>query len=240
MVQYLPAPTHLIYLVLGVIFVRRRSACSSCAETMAPRSGALASLRPRLAFRRRLRGRRCCWPFRLLVATWALVGFYGSLAPTLVRTVLGFASLLPSGLALFALAGSGGIAVILLRQHEPRTIVSLGAFALLAGVGTAIVALSLRSAVLFYMGTAISGAGFGAAFQGAVRNVIPHAQPSERAGVLSVIFVVSYLAMGLPAVIAGTLIVEQGNVLTTATEFGAVVMFLAALALLGTMRKTSR
>ncbi len=238
MVQYLPAPTHLIYVVLSVIFVAQAIGVFFMPETMAPRTGALASLKPRLSLPAAART-----PLLLaipaLVATWALVGFYGSLAPTLVRTVLGFTSLLPSGLALFALAGSGGIAVILLRQHEPRTIASLGAFALLAGVGTAIVALSLRSATLFYIGTAISGAGFGAAFQGAVRNVIPHAQPSERAGVLSVIFVVSYLAMGLPAVIAGTLIVEQGNVLTTATEFGGVVMILAALALLGAMRKSA-
>ena len=134
------------------------------------------------------------------------------------------------------LAGSGGIAVLLLRQHQPRVTVIFGAASLLIGVGVALVALMLPSAPLFFMGTAIAGAGFGAGFQGAVRNVISLAQPNERAGVLSVIFVVSYLAMGLPAVIAGTLIVEQGNVLATATEFGVGVMILAVLALLGAAR----
>jgi hypothetical protein len=43
--------------------------------------------------------------------------------------------------------------------------------------------------------------------------------------------------MGVPAVIAGTLIVEQGNVLTTAQEFGVAVMILAAVTLFGTLRR---
>jgi len=46
--------------------------------------------------------------------------------------------------------------------------------------------------------------------------------------------------MGLPAVVAGTLIVEQGNVLATAQEFGIAVMALAALALLGSLRQNKR
>jgi heme A synthase len=46
-------------------------------------------------------------------------------------------------------------------------------------------------------------------------------------------YVVSYLAMGLPAVIAGVLVVHGGGLSTTAQEYGVAVMLLAALALLG-------
>jgi hypothetical protein len=74
------------------------------------------------------------------------------------------------------------------------------------------------------------------AVQGAIGIVVPFAPPSERAGVLSVIFVVSYLAMGAPAVVAGYLVAQGGNITTTAREFGATVMVLAALALLGALR----
>jgi len=69
---------------------------------------------------------------------------------------------------------------------------------------------------------------------------VPLAVPQERGGVLSVIFVVSYLAMGLPAVIAGYFVVRSGDLFLTAWEFGAVVMALAALALMGTLLRTSR
>ncbi len=61
---------------------------------------------------------------------------------------------------------------------------------------------SARSA-LFFAGTAVSGIGFGAGFQGGIRTVVPQAAPHERAGVLSLLFVVSYLGMGVPAVAAG-------------------------------------
>jgi hypothetical protein len=77
------------------------------------------------------------------------------------------------------------------------------------------------------------GAGFGTSVQGAIGIVVPFAPPSQRAGVLSVIFVVSYLAMGAPAVVAGYLVAHGGNISTTARELGATVMILAALALLG-------
>jgi hypothetical protein len=62
----------------------------------------------------------------------------------------------------------------------------------------------------------------------------------ERAGVLSVIFVVSYLAMGVPAVIAGCLVAQNGNMLATAREFCAVVMALAVLALRGVLMRRGK
>ena len=63
---------------------------------------------------------------------------------------------------------------------------------------------------LFFAGTAVAGVGSGAGFQGALRTVLPLAGPQERAGVLSLLYVVSYLALGLPAVIAGFLVVHGG------------------------------
>jgi hypothetical protein len=115
-----------------------------------------------------------------------------------------------------------------------------GAWALLGGVALAMAALSLPSVPLFFVGTAVAGTGFGAGFQGAMRSVLPHAAARDRAGVLSVILVVSYLAMGVPAVLAGFLVAEQGSVLTTAREFGAVVMALAAAALAGALLRRAQ
>jgi hypothetical protein len=74
--------------------------------------------------------------------------------------------------------------------------------------------------------------GFGTGFQGAVRSIVPFAAPHERAGVLSIVFVVSYLSMGVPAIAAGALVARHGNILGTAREFGIVVMTLALAAVL--------
>jgi MFS family permease len=103
-------------------------------------------------------------------------------------------------------------------------------------VGLTLVAVAAGSAALFFLATAVAGLGFGGGFQGAIRSVLPLAAPHERAGVLSVVYVVSYLALGLPAVIAGFLATREGSVLATAQQYGAAVMALAALALLGALR----
>jgi hypothetical protein len=113
----------------------------------------------------------------------------------------------------------------------------IGAGALMAGVGIVLLAVSTGSAAAFFGGTVVAGVGFGGGFQGAIRSVVPLARPHERAGVLSVVYVVSYLAMGVPAVMAGFLAVHDHSVLTTARQYGAAVLVLAALALIGSARR---
>jgi predicted MFS family arabinose efflux permease len=235
LVRYLPAPTHLVFALLGAIFVLQFIGIATMAETVAPRPGALASLRPQLALPAAARG-----PMLLaipaLVASWSLAGFYGSLGPALVKGMMGSASSLLGGVALFVMASSAAISVWLMHAQAARTMLRWGAVMLLAGVAVSIAAVTFKSLAPFLLGTAMSGVGFGAGFQGAVRSVVPLAAPHERAGVLSVAFVVSYLAMGVPAVVAGYLVGRHGNIVGTAQEFGAVVMGLAALALWGSLR----
>ena len=232
LVQYLPAPTHLVFLLLVVVFVLQFLGVLAMRETSAPTPGALASLRPRVGVPRpALRPFLVAMP--VLVAVWALAGFYGSVGPAVVRQVAGSNSLLLGGLALFVLAGGGAVIVLVLRATPPRPVMRTGTLALVAGVGVTLLAVHLDSIGMFFLGTAIAGVGFGAGFQGAIRTVVPLARPHERSGLLSTVYVVSYLAMGLPAVIGGFLVVHGGGLLSTTYEYGFAVMALAALAFLG-------
>jgi MFS family permease len=235
LVRYLPAPMHLVYLVLFGIFVLQGIGVLLMAETSTPKAGALASLRPQVGVPPVAR-RPVLTAIPVLVAVWALAGFYGSLGPTLVRQVVGSNSVVLGGLALFVLAGSGALTVLLLRRSQPATVMALGIAALIGGVGVTLVAVTYSSTALFFAGTAVAGVGFGGGFQGAIRTVIPLAAPHQRAGLLSTLYVVSYLAMGLPSVVAGFLVVHGGGVLTTAREYGLAVMVLAALALVDVAR----
>jgi hypothetical protein len=101
------------------------------------------------------------------------------------------------------------------------------------------VALGAGSVVGFFAATAVAGVGFGAGFQGAIRSVVPLAAPHERAGVLSVLFLVSYLALGLPAVGAGILVGHGGGLLRIAEGYGGVVALLALVALAGQLATTA-
>ena len=231
LVQYLPAPTHLVYVVLGVIFVLQGIGVALMADTIAPVPGALASLKPQFQLPAAARG-PLLLALPVLVAVWALAGFYGALGPMLLRGMLGAGSALLSGLALFVLAASAGIAVLVLQQREPRSLMTFGASMLVLGVGIAVWSLPHHAVVVFFVGTSIAGMGFGTGFQGAVRSVVPHAAPHERAGVLSIVFIVSYLSLGVPAIAAGVLVARHGNIIGTGEEFGVAVMMLALAAVL--------
>lgn len=231
-VQFLPAPTHLIYLALFGAFVLQGVGVLLMAESVTRKPGALTSLRPQFAVPVTAR-KPLLIAIPALVAVWALAGFYGALGPTVVKLILGTSSIALGGLSLFVLAGSGALAVLLLRNAPARAVMLLGMITLFAGVGITILAIAVSSAVVFFVGTAVAGVGFGSGFQGGLRTVVPFALPHERAGLLSTIYVVSYLAMGLPAVIGGFLVVHGGGVLATSYEYGAAVMVLAATALLG-------
>jgi MFS family permease len=231
-VQFLPEPTHLVYLVIAAILVLQAIGVVYMPESSSRKAGAVASLTPRFNLPPAAR-RSALMAFPALVAIWSLAGFYGSLGPVLVRIVSGSDSLALGGLALFTIAATASVTVYLVRDVAPRSVLSAGVVALFVGVGVTLVAIDHTSAIAFFVGSAVAGVGFGAGFQGALRTVLPLAAPHERAGVLSTLYVVSYLAMGLPAVIAGYLVVHDGGVLTTAREYAVFVMVLAALALLG-------
>lgn len=232
-IQYLPAPTKLVFVVLGVVFLLQAAAVLVMPETVTRKPGALAALRPRIHVPPRMRA-AVLLTIPALVGAWALAGFYGSLGPTLVRKLAGSQSPVLGGAALFVLALSGVASVLLSRARAARATVAFGSAALAAGVFTTLGALALGSIPLFFLGTVIAGAGFGASFHGSIRSVLATARAEERAGVLSVLYIVSYLSMGLPAILAGLRVVHGSGIVGTAYEYGAGVILMALVALFGT------
>ena len=106
-----------------------------------------------------------------------------------------------------------------------------GILALITGVTVTVMAVSLGSVAIFFAGSAIAGAGFGSGFQGGIRTVVPLAAAHQRAGLVSLLYVVSYLGLGVPAVLAGFGVVHGGGLIDTTRYYGAAVIVLAVLAL---------
>jgi predicted MFS family arabinose efflux permease len=235
-VQFLPGPTHLIYVAGIVVFAIQFAGVLMIPETVTRRPGARASLRPDVSVPRHVR-RAVLTAVPVLFAVWSLAGFYASLGPAIARAVTGSSSFVLGGLALFVLAGVAAASVYVLRHLGPDRVMGLGVAALVVGVGVTLVGVHAGSTAVFFVGTAIAGLGFGSGFQGGMRTVMPLPHAHERAGVLSVLYVVCYLGMGLPAVIAGVLVVHGGGLMDTAYQYGLAVMLLAALALPGMLRR---
>lgn len=234
-VQWLPAPQHLIYLVLLGLFVLQAVGVAFMPETVTPKPGALASLRPQFALPPAAR-RPLIAAAPAMIACWSMAGLYGSLGPALVHRITGSVNHVYGGGALFVLAASGAVAVLALQNTAPHTSMVIGTAALFSGVGLTLFA-GDTSSLGFFLAAIVAGTGFGAAFQGALRSVVMVAGPHERAGVISVLFVISYVAFGGPAIIAGLLVVETGDIMATSQYYGGAVMVLAAFALVAMIRQ---
>jgi MFS family permease len=234
-VRYLPAPTHLIYLALVGVFVLQAAGIVLMRETVSRTPGALASLRPEIRLPRRLRG-PVMVATPVLFAVWAMGGLYAALGPALVDSLTGSLDVVLGGLSLFVLTLTAVISIVVLRTAAARTVMLTGILTLIIGAAVTMLALTVKSTPVFFLGTAISGVGFGSGFQGGIRTVVPLAAAHERAGVLSLVYIVSYLGLGLPAVVAGFVIVHGAGLTDTAIYYGGAVILLAALALVGLLR----
>ena len=232
LVQYAPAPTHLVYLVLIAVFVLQGVAVIRMPETVSRKPGARAALRPELAVPSGLRGPVLA-AAPILFAVWALAGFYGSLGPALARHLSGSTSTVVAGLGLFLLAVTGSLSVLVLDRTPPRRVMVLGIVVLAASAVATLVAISSGSTLGFFASTLVAGLGFGAGFQGGIRTVVLRAAPHERSGVLSVLYIICYLGMAVPSVIAGVLVVHGGGLIDTARGYAVFILALSAAALAG-------
>jgi MFS family permease len=230
MVRWLPAPTHLVYVVLAAVYLLQALGVVLMPEPGMRRPGALASLKVQWRAPRSTHGPLLA-AAPLLVAGWAIVGFYLSLGPALIHRVFDLDPSLVGGVVPFLMVGSAGIAVLLAHRTHERQMRLGGASALLVGMAASLAALALHVTSAFFAASIIAGAGFGLGFQGALRSVVAAAAATERAAVLAVVFIVSYLALGLPAVAAGIVVARTGLLVETALGLGALVIALAAIAL---------
>lgn len=242
LITYLPAPTHLVYYVLLAVFVVQTVGVLLMRETVRPEPGALASLKPEIKLPHAVRAHVLA-AAPVLFASWALAGLYGALGPALVAKLAGTdgaGSTVLGGLILVAFAGVASATVVALRGTTPIKVMLTGVTALVVGVAVTLAALGADSLPLFFVGTAIAGAGFGAGFQGGIRIVVPQVAPHERAGVLSLLYVISYLGFGGPAVVAGILTVHGPGLLGAAQIYGLATIVLALLALIALLQARRR
>jgi len=231
LVQYAPAPTHLIWWALLAVFTVGIPAVLAIGEPGSGRPGVLASLRPAVAVPPRARG-TFAGVIPCLVATWALGGLYLSLGPSLAAAATGSPNLLWGGLVIFLLCGTGAAAAYVLRGISPRAAMLTGCLSLLAGVAVTFGAIATTTSAAFLAGTTVAGAGFGLAFQGAFRMTTDLAAPAQRAGLVTAVFVVGYLAFSVPALIAGVATTAFGlrsTALVYSASLGALVAVAAGI-----------
>jgi predicted MFS family arabinose efflux permease len=226
--QYAFAPTHLIWWLILAAFLIGIVAVVLMPEpgTLVP--GAAGSLRPKVSVPRAARGAFAA-ALPALVGTWALAGAYLSLGPSLAAQLLDSGNLLWGGVLIFLLTGLGAAASAVLAKRDPSTVMLGGCLALIVGALVTLASMQTGTPVALFIGTMVAGLGLGPAFMGAYRSTIALAPSGDRAGLIAAIYVVSYLATGIPTVIGGIATSHYG-LHNTALVYLAVVAGLAVLA----------
>ncbi|MFE2655145.1 MFS transporter [Brevibacterium sp. NPDC059310] len=164
-----------------------------------------------------------------IIAGWATNGLFLALGAGLVGSELGGSTHTHAGIVIFALAISGVTASSVLQRRSARTISLYATSALAFGTAVSIGTLALGSYPAYVASVAIVGSGFGTAFLGVLRTLMPHTASSERAAVMAVIYTVAYLAFGVPTIVAG-LLVPVLTLSGTMTILGAIIIALSLAA----------
>ncbi|WP_329459058.1 MFS transporter [Streptomyces sp. NBC_01497] len=229
LVQFGPAPTHLVYVVLLAGMAVSGLAVLLMPETVARRHGALGSLTPKAKIPGHLRA-DLAPVIPVLIAGWALGGLYFSLGPSVAAGVFGLSNHLIGGIVIALLCGVAAITSFLLRPVPAPRLLLPAATAL--GIGTILTLAGVHSGhVAFaFAGTVVAGAGFGAGALAGFGTVARIAMPHERSALIAVVYVISYLAFSIPAVVAGFADTHYGLRPTTEV-YTLVVLGLTVLAL---------
>lgn len=224
------APLSTVYLVIAVLFL-------GVPETAPRKAGAWASLSFRLTIPSAIRSD--FWRGApAVIAGWATGGLFLSLGATIVRGELGGEAHVWQGLGVVLLAGVGAVTAFTLRRIAARSMVLFGTAALAVGTLLSLIALSVASLPFYLAAAAVTGMGFGTAFSGVVASLAPKIPSTERADTFAAIYLLSYLAFGVPAVIAGALVGAVG-LEAVCVGYGVVVIALAGVAFALRLRRAA-
>ncbi|MCE0509348.1 MFS transporter [Microbacterium sp. KKR3/1] len=215
------APLSSVYLVLAALFL--------LVPETAPRTpGVWASLSFRLSIPPAIRAD--FWRGApAVIAGWATGGLFLSLGANIVRGELGGEAHVWQGLGVVLLAGVGAVTAFVLRRISARSMVLFGTSALGVGTLLSLIALGVGSLPFYLVAAAVTGMGFGTAFSGVVASLAPRIPATQRADTFAVLYVLAYLAFGVPAVVAGALVGVFG-LEAVCVGYGIVVIALAGIA----------
>ena len=234
LVQEAPDPHVTPFVLLFVLFA------VALAGTLALRESVTRTARPSVRPQRPQVPRAIRPEFVLaslgVIASWSIGGLYLALAPSLAAQLFDTHSHLAGGAAVLAIAGPGGLAQLAFHRLSSRAAMGGGSLVLALGMAATVASLSTDSVPLFFGASIVTGAGFGVAFMGAIRSISAVAPAEQRAAVMSAFYVVAYLSLSVPTLIAGLVVPELG-IESTFRIFGLLVAALAVATALGSRRR---
>ena len=233
-VQFSHYPTTIIFGFLTVLFAVGVLVTVFSRETVSPRPGALRSLLPRLSVPVGARPEFAA-SIPVHIATWMLAGLVLGLAPSIIREVFHLDSGLLNGTLVALQPLAAVVSSLALSRLPGRRVILIGTLAVMLGVSLFLVAVVTGFFPLLFGAVIIGGGGFGATFSGSLRLIAPLADVHQRAELFAAVYLVSYLAYGVPALLVGELIGVVG-LFDAVIGYVVAILFAAAIGLLAQSR----
>jgi hypothetical protein len=202
-------------------------------ETAPRHEGVWSSLKPRIGVP--ATARKAFWRSApAVIAGWATGGLYLALGAPIVRAVFGAEDHLTQAIVIVLLCGAGGLACYVARGYSSRQVTLYGTSVLAIGTAATLFAIAWPSLPAYLVALTLAGTGFGTCFYGVLRSIVPVVKPGERGELFAALFTLSYLAFGVPTVLAGVAVGLFGLTHTT-LGYGAIIVVFSATA--GLLRK---
>lgn len=232
LVQYAPHPTVTVYMVFAGLYVVLALSMFLIREPALDRAGALASLVPRLGVPRQSRS-RFLWLIPGVVAIAAIGGQFNALAPLVLERILDVDNRVVGSAAITVVHGTATlVSLVGVRVRSSTILLVGGSCALMLGAGGVLASILFGSTPGYFLAAIASGTGIGSVFLGAIRVTATIASYGQRAGLMSTLNVINYVALTAPLMLAGLAATAFG-LLATFVVYTSIQMALAALSIAG-------
>jgi MFS family permease len=228
LVQYAPWPTQLSFWVLAVLLTLLFAAAWFLPRPNGPATGG------------RWRPRTPSIPSNVrrafTLASLAMMTAYThgvlvlSLGGQVAHDLVGTSNAFVGGAVLSLFAITFGATSILGRSLPIRTAMIAGALASAAGMALLALAVVRHDLSIFLLATSTAGAGYSLLFLTGLQVINAAASADQRGGMLSALYLLSYLSMGATAIVLGA--VATASSLALAVDLGAGVIAVLSLATL--------
>lgn len=190
--------TAIVFMLVAALLVICGALIASCRETVAGlRHGALKSLIPQIKITPRVKkllpASACAF-----AGTWAVGGFYQSYSAVIGIQELGVQSTFAASLIFVSFIAPIVIGASITRGRDNFLVQRYSMLLFFAAVAGVLLAMRLHSLFLFLAFNVLAGIADGAAFTSSMAGILEGTGLNERAGVLSLIYIVAYGGAALP------------------------------------------
>jgi MFS family permease len=228
-IQWTSSPNTVVFgTALGIVIIAA-GALASAPETVTRRAGSLSSLIPRVHLPADIR-RGFLRLAPGLVAIWMSAGLVLGLGGTLANNALHLNTGLISALVVATQPLVATLFTVTIAPRVPVTVLVPTSYSAVAvGVTMEIVSFGTGTAALAVAGALVTGLGYGGAFSGTLRSLLPSVKQYDRAGFFAAFYIVGYGAYGASALCAGWMS-DLVGLRTAGIGYGIVTVLAAILA----------